>query len=99
MSSRNPDKFVQVLIAHDRSLVVTHEDASKKLTLRSYGLTPLGQQIFKLGSFTSHQIYLQSVGQVICSQSFNVSLARWEQVTETSGRYFEPQEICAKQSV
>ena len=94
--SNSPDKFKQVLVSHDRVLVVTHEDASKKFTLAIYGLTSLGRQIFKLGSFKSQEIYLRNVGQVICSQGFTVSLARWKQVAETSGRYFEPQELCAK---
>ena len=92
----NPNGFNELIISHDRVLVVTNEDASKQLKLAIYGLTSLGQQIFKLGSFKSHEIYLRSVGQAICKQGFNVSLARWEQVTETAGRYFEPQEICAK---
>ena len=91
-----PDRFQKVLISYDRALLVTHEDASKKLKLAIYGLTPLGKQIFKLGSFTPHEIYLREIGQIICQQGFNVSLARWKDDTETSGRYFEPQEICAK---
>ena len=86
----------ELIISHDRVLVVTNEDASKQLKLAIYGLTSLGQQIFKLGSFKSHEIYLRSVGQAICKQGFNVSLARWEQVTETAGRSYELQEICAK---
>ena len=94
--NNNPNRFNELIISHDRVLVVTNEDASKQLKLSVYGLTSLGQQIFKLGSFKSHEIYLRSVGQAICKQGFNVSLARWEQVTETAGRYFEPQEICAK---
>ena len=94
--SDNPDNFKFVLMSHDRALVVTHEDASKKLTLRAYGLTSIGDQICKLGSFESHEIYLRNVGQAICEQGFNVSLARWEQVTEKAGRYYEAQEICAK---
>ena len=53
---------------------LTHEDASKKLKLKIYGLTPLGKQIFKLGSFTPHEIYLREIGQIICQQGFNVSL-------------------------
>ena len=91
-----PDRFQKVLISYDRALLVTHEDASKKLKLEIYGLTPLGKQIFKLGSFTPHEIYLREIGQIICQQGFNVSLARWKDDTETSGRYFEPQDICAK---
>ena len=94
--SNNPNGFGELIISHDRVLVVTHEDASKKLTLAIYGLTSLGQQIFKLGSFKSHEIYLRSVGQAICKKGFNVSLARWVPVTETAGRYYDSQEICAK---
>ena len=94
--SENPDKFKSVLVSHDRALVVTHEDASKQLVLKAYGLTSIGQQICKLGSFESHEIYLRNVGQAICKQGFHVSLARWEQVTEKAGRYYEAQEICGK---
>ena len=64
-SSNNPNKFRGLLVSHDRVLVVTREDASKTMTLKIYGLTSLGQQIFKLGSFESHEIYLRSVGQAI----------------------------------
>ena len=95
-SSNKPNKFSELLISHDRVLVVTREDSSKNMTLPIYGLTSLGQQVFKLGSFKSHEIYLRSVGQAICRQGFNVSLARWVPVTEIAGRYYEPQEICAK---
>ena len=95
-SSNKPNKFNELLISHDRVLVVTREDSSKNMTLPIYGLTSLGQQVFKLGSFKSHEIYLRSVGQAICRQGFNVSLARWVPVTEIAGRYYEPQEICAK---
>ena len=70
--SDNPDMFKSVLSSHDRALLVTHEDASKTLRLRSYGLTSLGQQICELGSFESHEIYLRNMGQVICKQGFNV---------------------------
>ena len=89
------EKFELCLVSYNRVLVVTHEDMSKKFKLKSYKLTSLGQQILKLGSFEAHDVYLRSVGQAICSQGFKVHIARWEQVTggETTGRYFEPQEL------
>ena len=55
--SNLPDKFQQALVSHDRALLVTHEDASKKFILKIYGLTPLGKQVFTLGTFKSHEIY------------------------------------------
>ena len=87
------EKFNQVLVSYNRGLIVTHEDASKKINLEVYTLTLLGQQILRLGSFEAHEIYLRSVGQAICLQGFKVHIARWEQVTEKTGRYFEPEEL------
>ena len=96
--SNDPDKFRHAFVSHTRVLIVTHEDASEKLELKIYGLTSLGKQIFKLGIFEPHENYLRSVGQAICSQGFNVSLVYWEQITETKGRYFGEEKICAKAS-
>ena len=90
------EKFERALVAYNRVLLVTHEDASKEISLEIYTLTLLGQQILELGSFEAHEIYLRSVGQAICHQDFNVHIARWKQVTEKVGRYSEPEEICAK---
>ena len=87
------EKFERGLVSYNRVLVVTHEDASKKFRLEVYKLTLMGLQILKLGSFKSHEVYLRSVGQAICRQGFKVHIARYEQVTETTGRYFEPQEL------
>ena len=87
------EKFEQALVSYNRVLLVTHEDTSKKIRLEIYKLTLLGQQIIELGSFKPHEVYLRSVGQAICRQGFKVHIARWEQVTETTGRYFEPQEL------
>ena len=96
LPSSATEKFERALVAYNRVLLVTHEDASKEIRLEIYTLTSLGQQILKLGSFEAHEIYLRSVGQAICRQGFKVHIARWEQVTEETGRYFEPEEICAK---
>ena len=87
------EKFIRGLVSYKRVLVVTHEDASKEIKLKIYKLTLLGQEILKLGSFKSHEVYLRSVGQAICRQGFKVHIARYEQVAETTGRYFEPQEL------
>ena len=87
------EKFHQTLVSYNRVLIVTHEDASKEISLEVYTLTLLGQQILKLGSFKPHEVYLRSVGQAICRQGFKVHIARWEKVTEITGRYFEPQEL------
>ena len=87
------EKFEQALVSYNRVLIVTHEDASKKISLEIYTLTLLGEQILELGSFKPHEVYLRSVGQTICRQGFKVHIARWEQVTEKMGDYFEPEEL------
>ena len=93
MKSLKRDTFLHSLVSHDRALVVTHEDASKTITLAVYLLTSVGKEISRLGSFESHEIYLRSVGQDIRSQGFKVIIGRWEQVTEEKGRCFESQEL------
>ena len=93
MGSEATEKFERVIVSYNHVLVVTHEDASKEIKLRVYKLTLLGREILKLGSFESHEVYLRSVGQAICSQGFKVHIARREQVTEKTERYFEPQEL------
>ena len=91
------EKFERAITSYNRMLLVTHEDAGKEIKLNNvYKLTSLGQQVLRLGSFEAHDVYLRSVGKTICLQGFKVQIARYEQVTETTGRYFEPEEICAK---
>ena len=58
LPSSTTEKFERALVAYNRVLLVTHEDASKKINLEIYTLTLLGQQILKLGSFEAHEIYL-----------------------------------------
>ena len=87
------EKFEQALVSYNRVLIVTHEGVNKKIELEVYKLTLLGRQILRLGSFQPHEIYLRNIGQAILKQGFKVYIARWIQVTETKGRYFEPQEL------
>ena len=93
LSSTATEKFERSLVSYNRVLLVTHEDKGKKIRLEVYKLTLLGQQVIKLGSFKPHEVYLRKVGQSIFSQGFKVNIARYEQVTETTGRYFKPQEL------
>ena len=94
LRSQEREKFERAIISYNRVLLVTHEDAGKEIDLSIYKLTSLGQQVLRLGSFEAHDVYLRSVGANICLQGFKVQIARYEHVTETTGRYFEPEEIC-----
>jgi len=87
------EKFQYQLISHDRILLIAHEDSKEKLTWRGYHLTELGKQIFKLGSFEAHEAYLLSIARQIRSQGFEVRIARWRQLSETRGRYYDVQDI------
>ena len=91
--SRVPDRFDRAFISHDRVLVVTHEDGEKKVKFDICPLTSLGKQVLKIGSFNSNKDYLRSVGLYIRSQGFKVIMARWKQLTETQGQYFDGEEL------
>ena len=96
LPSRVTETFERGLVSYNRVLVVTHEDAGKNIHLKICKLTLLGQQVLKLGSFKAHEVYLRNAGRTICEQGFKVQFARYEKVTETTGRYFEPEEILAE---
>ena len=81
------------LVAYKRVLVITHEDPSKESHLNVYRLTSLGKEVLKLGVFMPHESYLRQLGKTIRGLGFRVVVARYEQVTETEGRYFDEEEL------
>ena len=91
--SNRPEKFEFHFVSHDRVLLVTHEDATKELTFKVYLLTSLGKQVLTLGSFSAHESYFRSFGRHICTKGFTVKIANWTPLTETHGRYFNPQDL------
>ena len=93
LKSALQDKFMLGLIAYKRILVITHEDPSKESHLNVYRLTSLGREVLRLGVFMPHEHYLRQLGKTIRSLGFRVVVARYEQVTETEGRYFDEEEL------
>ncbi|MDE0127988.1 MAG: DUF2806 domain-containing protein [Gammaproteobacteria bacterium] len=93
LESATSDKFLVGLVAYGRVLVVTHEDAKREIELEAYRLTSLGKEVIQLGKFVPHEPYLRSLGRSIQNQGYKVVIARYEQVTETEGRYFDEEEL------
>lgn len=89
LNSAQRDKFMWCLVAYKRALVVTHKDPSKTFDLEAYRLTSLGREVLKLGVFMPHEPYFRQLGKTIKKLGFRVVVARYEQVTETEGRYFD----------
>ena len=93
LRSALPDKFMLGLVAYKRVLVITHEDPSKEFRLDVYRLTSLGKEVLKLGMFMPHEPYFRQLGKTIRDLGFRVAVARYEQVTETEGRFFDKEEL------
>ncbi len=92
--SMQQDRFIRGIVAYKRVLIVTHEDPSKELHLgKVCRLTSLGKEVLKLGAFMPHEPYLRQVGKAIQDLGFQVAVARYEQVTETEGRYSDEEEL------
>lgn len=87
------DKFIRALVSHGKTLIVEHEDASKKLEFEIYMLTAIGKQLLGLGSFEPDIEYLRLIGKEFSKKGFSVKLADWREVSETEGQYFNAQEI------
>ena len=93
LRSAVPNEFMLGLVAYTRVLVVTHQDANKSANLAIYRLTSLGKEVLKLGAFTPHDAYIRHLGRTIRDRGFKVTLARYQQVTEAEGRYFDGEEL------
>jgi hypothetical protein len=86
-------RFINVLVSHNKALIVEHEDFSKVLEFKVYKLTNIGKQVLGLGSFEPDIEYLRLVGKEFATKGFSVKLADWVYVSEIEGRYFNEQEI------
>jgi hypothetical protein len=93
LKSVMPDRFVRALVSHGNALVVMAEDPSKEIKLPVYQVTLVGHQLLRLGTFESNERYLRAVGEKVRAQGFEVRLARWQQMTETQGHYFDAQPL------
>ena len=93
LESAEPNEFLVGLVAYTRVLVVTHKDAKMSANLDIYRLTSLGREVLKLGAFTPHDGYIRQLGRIIQARGFKVELARYQQITEAAGRYFDEEEL------
>lgn len=93
VSSSISEKFDTNLIAHNKVLLVSHDDPSRELKLNVYGVTNLGREVLELASFGVNEEYLELVAQGIIKKGFKVKLADWEDLSSNSGRYFNEREL------
>ena len=93
LRTATPNEFMLGLVSYTRVLVVTHEDPKKEIGLDVYRLTSLGKEVLKLGAFTPEDSYIRVLGRTLRDQGFKVVLARYQQITETEGRYFDGEEL------
>lgn len=90
------DLFQKVLLSNGKALLITHEDATKKITIKAYGITTLGKQVLSLGSFNNNEEYLISIGEKIIKDGFEVKIGDWQQIDDGHGRIFNTAEIAEK---
>jgi len=88
-----PDQFLLPLLSNGRALIVKHDDPSRKLSVDVYSLTQVGVQLLGLGNFEPDLEYLRRIGKAIAAQGFEVSLAKWRQLSEDEGGYFNEEPI------
>lgn len=80
-----PESYVHVLHSNNMAIVITHDDAKKKLTMPIYGLTNVGQEVATLVETEPDLNYLKSVAREIKSKGFSVLLGTWIYTSPTHG--------------
>lgn len=70
VKSSGSKEFRCVLQCHERGILVSRSNPKAELTLSGYGVTKLGQQIFKLGEHGANEKYLKDVARFIPRRRF-----------------------------
>lgn len=91
------DNFISALRSNGKVLVVRHEDSKKKLKIRVYLLTSIGQQILRLVQVKPHIEYLQKLGRTIQTQGFTVTVGDILHDSETIVQFYNEVQIKAEQ--
>jgi len=87
------DRFLRGFISHGKILILEHEDPHKTVDFEIYVLTAVGEQLLELGSFEPDLEYLRLVGREFAGKGFTVKLADWVSTSDTSGRFYNAQDI------
>ncbi len=79
--SIHEDHFLCFLRSHGRVLIVRHDNPKRKVELKAYKVTALGQEVLRLGKFDPHEKYLQAVGKELKKAGAAVSIANYRYVS------------------
>ena len=77
LGSASANEFLRLLRGNGKAILVTHDDAGKKLLMPVYLLTAIGAEILSLGSFSCEPDYLTANATWIAGQGFKVLVGDW----------------------
>lgn len=66
------NSFLVMLRVGSSGLLIEHEDPNKEASMKIYGVTDLGMQIFSLGSFEVDKNYFYNLGREFVKKGFSV---------------------------
>lgn len=92
-TSREANKFSNLLINRNQILLIEAEDPNKELALGCYQISKIGAEVLSLGDFNANEDYMRELGEEIKKKGFDVKIARWVQTHEKYGQYFNAQPI------
>jgi hypothetical protein len=87
------------LVAHNRIILLDHDDPKKEVKVEVYLLTSVGREVLRLASFFVDDEYLRSVAEDFSRIGLTVHIADYRQETADKGRYFNPVKIDVSQDV
>lgn len=96
LPSSEDKRFIRLLIAGPRVLIIKHADPSKHLKLPVYKVTPIGREVLSLGVAQPDAAYLKHVGESICKLGFEVSIGRYFRITKDHVNFFEDTPLCPR---
>jgi hypothetical protein len=71
---KSNDRWVRIIRASKKCLIVRHVDKNEKISLLGYRATKLGEQIISVGRLSDDVKYLNEMGRFLISKGFSVLL-------------------------
>ncbi len=87
MGSAIQDKFMNVITAYGKGLLLERDAKEPALQLTIYRITKLGREILGLGAYQADEDYIKHVGTEIKKKGFRVQYGDWIQIDKSSGQF------------
>lgn len=91
--SLEQSKYVKAFVSYNHCMILEHQDPLKLANKSIYLVTTIGKEVLSLAQFGANKEYLKAAGTKFARQGFKVKIADWIQESNSSGRFYNAEDI------